>query len=442
MKKILFYTVVICLMVLTSCQKGIHWNLASEGVLLKDATGNCMPVAVAGTFTANKQTSDTNFLTVSVDVTAPGTYSITSDSVNGYIFKASGVFNNIGVATVKLICNGVPRMPGTNHFNIQYNSSICQADVTVLSDTIPSAAYTLQGAPNTCMNDTIKGSYLQTVALDTSNKVIISVNVIMPGKYSISTNTINGYSFSEAGIFTTIGVQSIIIKGEGTPLNAGNDIFTVNANNNTCSFSITVSSIVQVTNQLHFPLTAGSYWTYVDGFNDTTKRYVKDDTVIIDTTHFTRVSELKASNPQNYFFNYDGADYNEFGKVDKYTTSFQYGSSMYGLLPFLKEYVTTGASWESAVFTGAASFGQRIYLKYAYYCLSNIATKVVNGFGFKDVYIIAVYPQIKSDFGTWGSTTEVYYYYYAKGVGLICEEESINGYAAHPVLQIIDWKVN
>ncbi len=297
-----------------------------------------------------------------------------------------------------------------------------------MSDSVPASSYTLQGSPGNCMNDTIKGSYLQTVALDTSNKVIISVNVITPGKYSISTNTVNGYSFSDEGMFATTGIQSIIIKGEGTPVNAGTDIFTVNANNNTCSFSVTVSSIVSVNNELHFPLTAGSYWTYVDGFNDTTKRYVNGDTV-------------KTYNPQNYFFNYDGADYNEFGKVDKYTTSFQYGLPYYGLLPFLKEYVTTGASWESAVFTGAASFGQRIYLKYGYYCLSNIATKVVNGFGFKDVYIIAVYPQIKSDFGTWGSTTEVYYYY-AKGVGLISEEESINGYNAHTVLQIVDWKVN
>lgn len=429
-------------MILTSCQKGIHWDLASEGALLKDSAGNCMPITVTGNFITNKPANDSDFLTVNINVTSAGTYSITSDSVNGYIFKASGIFNNVGVIPVKLTCSGTPLIPGTDRFNIIYNNSSCEAIVTVLSDSVPASSYTLQGSPGNCMNDTIKGSYLQTVALDTLNKVTISVNVITPGRFSISTNTVNGYRFSGEGMFAAIGIQSIIFKGEGTPVNAGTDIFTVNANNNTCSFSITVSSIVHVTNQLHFPLTTGSYWTYVDGFNDTTKRYVNGDTVIIDTTHFIRVSELKTYNSQNYFYNFDGADYNEFGKVDKYTTSFQYGLPYYGLLPFLKEYVTTGASWESAVFTGAASFGQRIYLKYAYYCLSNIATKVVKGFGFKDVYVIAVYPQIKSDFGTWGSTTEVYYYYYAKGVGLVSEEESINGYAAHPVLQIIDWKVN
>ena len=436
------YIILIFSLAIFACQKGIHWEFDSEGSLLKDSTGNCMPVAVTGTFTTNKQTGDTNFLTVSVDVTAAGNYLITTDSMNGFIFKASGVFNNVGVATVKLISNGVPRMPGTTHFNIQYNNSVCEADVVVLSDTIPAASYTLQGSPNTCMNDTIQGSYLQTAPLDTSNKIIISVNVITPGKYAVSTNTVNGYSFSSEGVFTTAGVQSIIIKGDGTPLNPGTDNFTVNADNNFCSFSINVSSVIQVTNPLHFPLTAGSYWTYVDAFNDTTKRYVNGDTVVLDTAHFIRVSEVKKYSSQNYFFKYDGADYNEFGKADKYTTSFQYGSPNYGLLPFLKEYVSTGASWESATFSGAASFGQTIYVKYSYYCLSNIASKLVSGFGFKDVIVIAVYPQIKSDFGTWGSTTEVYYCYYAKGVGLIYEEESTNGYPPHPVLQIIDWKVN
>jgi hypothetical protein len=74
-------------MILTSCQKGIHWDLASEGALLKDATGNCMPITVTGNFVEHKLINDSDFLTVNVDVTSEGTYSITSESVNGYMFK-------------------------------------------------------------------------------------------------------------------------------------------------------------------------------------------------------------------------------------------------------------------------------------------------------------------------------------------------------------------
>lgn len=440
MKKIV--TAVFVFLFVFACQKGIHWEFDSEGELLKDSTGNCMPVVVAGTFVTDKQTNDSNFISVDVNVTAGGNYAITTDSVNGYLFKASGVFNNVGIATVKLGCVGTPRVAGTDHFNIHYNNSFCEATVTVLSDTIPAADYTLQGSPDTCMNDTIKGNYLQTAVLDTSDKVIISVNVITPGKYSISTSKVNGYSFSADGIFTTTGVQSVTLIASGSPVNTGNDIFTVNANNTICNFSIHVSSAVQVTNPLHFPLTAGSYWTYVaPTFSDTIKRYVNGDTLINDTS-FIKVSELREFNPQPAFYRFNGAEYNEFCRVDKYTGSFQYSPFAYGLLPFLKENLTTGTSWRSPQYKGVASFGQVLFIQYYYYCISSNYSMIVNDFGFKDVYVIEVRPYIQSEGNSPGPTFEIYRYYYAKGVGLIYQEESLNNYPFHPVLKILDWKVN
>ena len=108
MKRNLTYLFLMFLLNLTACQKGIHWEFDFEGSLLKDSAGNCMPVAVAGTFTINKLTADSNFLTVNVNVTAAGNYFITTDSVNGFIFKASGVFSNVGVTSVKLTCTGTP----------------------------------------------------------------------------------------------------------------------------------------------------------------------------------------------------------------------------------------------------------------------------------------------------------------------------------------------
>jgi hypothetical protein len=49
---------------------------------------------------------------------------------------------------------------------------------------------------------------------------------------------------------------------------------------------------------------------------------------------------------------------------------------------------------------------------------------------------------LKSEFGAYGATNEVFYIYYAKGVGLVYEEESIVGSDPYPVLGITDWLVN
>jgi hypothetical protein len=437
------YIVFICLLIISGCQKGIHWDLLSEGTLAKDSAGNCLPINAAGNFIINKPTNESNFLTVNVNVTAVGTYTITSDSVNGYSFNTSGVFNNVGYASVKLMCGGTPVTAGTDHFTIHYNNSFCEASVTVLSDTTPVANYTLQGSPGNCMDDTIQGSYIQGVLLDTSAKIIVSVNVGTPGTYSISTNTVNGYSFSASGVFTVSGIQSVTLSGNGTPANAGTDNFTVTAGSSTCSVSIPVAAIINVTNQDHFPLTIGSYWSY-DDFNargDTIERSINGDTMI-DNHSYAKLFESKYFGSSTYYFVKNGDDYNEFGEVDKYTNAVQYGTAVYGMLPFLKENLATGFSWESDEFKGTASFGQVIYIKYTYKCLGNNATMSVNGFGFKDIYIIYVHPYIRAENYGYGPTSEAYYYYYAKGVGLVYFEEADNGGFKHPQMQIRNWHVN
>ena len=442
MRNLVGYILLAIIFSVFACQKGIHWDIDSEGNLLKDSAGNCEPIIVSGSFMVNNIIGDSNFLTVTVKVTLPGRYSITTDSVNGYIFKASGIFSKSGIIPVKLACNGKPLAAGTDHLNVYYNSSICEAVVNVLPDTLTPANYTFQGAPGTCMDYTLRGNYLQAVELDSSNKLIINVNVITPGKYSITTNNINGYNFSGSGVFTTTGAQTVIIKGSGKPVNTGDDTFTVNANNNTCSFFVKVVKVAVAKGNLHFPLTQGSFWVYVDPvYNDTAKRYINGDTLINDTS-FVRMNELIKPNITSAFYNFDNINYKEFAKVEKYNSSFIYKPAVYGSLLFLKENLATDAQWESSVFQGSSTTGQMIYFKYVYHCTSTTATKIINYIGFKDVYVIEIYPQFQSGTNTWNNTNEVYRSYYAKGIGLIYVEQSINGLPFQPLLKLVSWMVN
>ncbi|MEP6845110.1 MAG: hypothetical protein ABI861_03875, partial [Panacibacter sp.] len=117
-------TIIFCCLIF-SCQKGIHWDIASTGSLIKDNDGNCLPVSVAGNYVADSLVNNNNFIIVDVNVTSFGTYNIFTDSINGYVFKASGEFDNSGLHHVKLVCNGKPIAPDTNYFTIHYDTSVC-----------------------------------------------------------------------------------------------------------------------------------------------------------------------------------------------------------------------------------------------------------------------------------------------------------------------------
>ncbi|MCB2222412.1 MAG: hypothetical protein KQI35_18655 [Bacteroidetes bacterium] len=98
------------------------------------------------------------------------------------------------------------------------------------------------GNGSECMILGINGEYKDGVALTYNEYVSIAINVISPGSYSITTDTVNGYSFSTSGIFNSTGFQNIGLLGNGTPITPQNDLFTVSSINGggTCTFDITV----------------------------------------------------------------------------------------------------------------------------------------------------------------------------------------------------------
>ncbi len=91
-----------------------------------------------------------------------------------------------------------------------------------------------------CLWNTVNGIYVATTALDSSDNILIEVNVLSPGAYTILSNTVNGYYFKGVGYFNNIGVQIITLKGYGAPLAAGIDSFSITYNNTHCDAFVTV----------------------------------------------------------------------------------------------------------------------------------------------------------------------------------------------------------
>jgi hypothetical protein len=131
----------ICSLLLFACQKeyslelGKITNTLAEGSLYDTATANCLPSQVHGTYYTGVATGDTNYVAITVNVTAPGNYRIETDSVNGLSFFDSGYFSTTGYDTIRLKAFGKPVNVGLADFTVIFDSSICGFTINVLDST-------------------------------------------------------------------------------------------------------------------------------------------------------------------------------------------------------------------------------------------------------------------------------------------------------------------
>jgi len=79
-----------------------------------------------------------------------------------------------------------------------------------------SATGTFGPSPGVCSLAAIGGTYTQGVSLTSANTVTMLVTVTTPGTYTISTNTVNGVSFSNSGTFATTGLQNVIFRNRNS----------------------------------------------------------------------------------------------------------------------------------------------------------------------------------------------------------------------------------
>jgi len=222
-----------------SCQRELFFDGVSTGVLKKDQSGNCLSIKVSGVYNIDSLFTDKNFIEVQIDVSFGGTYDITSDTVNGYFFHQSGKVER-GVSTIHLPASGKPLKEGNTCFTVKYGSSTCNCCIKT-SGPQP-AQYTLAGVPNMCTGIFADGTYIVGKSLTASNILRVQAVVTVPGDYTITASTTNGFLFSGLGVFTATGLQDVYLKGNGTPVKAEVSTVIVNGVSSTCNAGITVLS--------------------------------------------------------------------------------------------------------------------------------------------------------------------------------------------------------
>lgn len=122
-------------LVWAGCSKELSYegpDIPAEGSMQSALTGDCLPKTVTGTYkVAVPLVADSNTISVNVNVLSTGTYLITTDTVNGFFFNATGRFNITGSNTVKLRSVGTPFASGVNNFRISFDSTFCDVQITV-----------------------------------------------------------------------------------------------------------------------------------------------------------------------------------------------------------------------------------------------------------------------------------------------------------------------
>ena len=248
--------------VMASCQKEYSLETGSTGGLakgtLKDSLGDCQPITLRGIYFVDSTLTDSNYAIIQVNITAPGSYTISTDVQNGYSFRDSGFFASPGLKSVKLKARGKPILRITSDFTVTLGTSFCIFSVPAISGTsAPAAVYTLSGSSNNCTNAVVQGTYVSGTALNSTNTVSIEVNVTRVGTYVISTSQTNGMTFLANGTFNAAGIQSITLRGSGTPATPGATAVPVSAGGTSCAFTVNVSR-----GSINF---ADSAWQFTQG---------------------------------------------------------------------------------------------------------------------------------------------------------------------------------
>jgi hypothetical protein len=230
---------------LTACVKNEDPAGQSEGTLLTGISGNCLPITVNGIYKVDSVLTSDYYIDVQVNVTLGGSFTIKSDTVNGFSFHKTGTISSV-LSTVRLYASGKPIAAGTYTFTISYGLSSCSFSIPVFGagGGFGTALYTLGGAPGNCSVSAISGNYITGQAMTVANKVETTVNVSSIGTYNISSSPINGVTFSGSGTFTNPGIQNIFLYATGTPTATGTFNFPITNGATNCNFSITCTSVI------------------------------------------------------------------------------------------------------------------------------------------------------------------------------------------------------
>ena len=283
--------------------------------------------------------------------------------------------------------------------------------------TTPTSTGVLGDSSGNCKPVVINGTYKQGVATTSANTVQVQVTVAVAGTYSISTNSVNGITFSKIGTFTNTGVQNVILTASGTPALSGNQTFTLNYGNSQCAFDVNFLAGVAPSGD-YYPLTINSNWTYGEigaPVTDSFTYKVENNTKIINGNTYSLLGIYDVPPAQALDSSYLRKSNGIYYSYTDYATYFSFDQPVFGEIIILKDNVPIGNSWVSPTVTGTIA-GIPVQVHFNMTILAKSVSVVVGSFSFPDVI------KVKMDSYVGNLQVGTAELWYAKNVGLIYME--------------------
>ncbi len=300
-----------------------------------------------------------------------------------------------------------------------------------------------------CTNIIPHGNYWIGKEVTDSNFLMVEVHITSKGFYSVTSDTVNGFSFSGSGSVADTGTTELQLAAHGEPVTLETSVFTVQFDSSFCQVQVTVldtlTNVVQTTNTDLFPLAENNAWSYDDLSYppDSLVNTVTGDSILNAFSHYT-VSDYISFFPATNESYYRKQRNNYFGyeAVSTFTSAVDYSPTIYDDINFLKEDCQTGQTWYSPTYSGTTSLGFQVaQLQFEFRCIGADDIVHINGKTFLHVYKIEMRPWTADAGSTLQPTGEIHTSYYARGIGLIYRE-FFNGIRTHPELQIKWWRIN
>jgi hypothetical protein len=133
-------------------------------------------------------------------------------------------------------------------------------------DTDHAAKGSLQDMEGNCLPGTAHGSWIAGLTPNAdSSYVDVTVQVTSPGSYHIVSDSSNGVQFSDSGVFTQTGNQTVRLKPKGIFAAPKLATFNISFDNSSCGFYVRVDSLPPLTsNRWRFTANGKLYQGYAE----------------------------------------------------------------------------------------------------------------------------------------------------------------------------------
>ncbi|WP_108822584.1 hypothetical protein [Dysgonomonas sp. Marseille-P4361] len=292
---------------------GEKWNCFQEkmGNAIAEL-GNCDSLQFIGQYQNKVALGAGNYMTIPLHVKKAEAYTLTArpSPDNGYYFTASGVFLTPGYYFLSVPGAGTPVKftpegePG-DLIKIAFNNKpmdACNPKYIVVEDSSVKPLYTML-----CGKTKVHGVYQMDKELTDDNYITVTLNVdieAIGAKYIIETNTVDGIYFKGQGLLTTVGEQTVVLQGYGTPTNFDDKVMTITSNSvkskETCKATVPIAYSTKTTYGWGWYNNTAGYIMQIVGGKPQGTRLIADADINFGTDENSAVRIVKHSPTQTF----------------------------------------------------------------------------------------------------------------------------------------------